>query len=267
MVVSRGRPFGSGWIRGIGGITLAAALLSGCASLKTPERLYDPAAEFTAIRGDVDADTTALKSLKKKEARHKRNEIIAARKYSIDLQYTQYETALTHEAQAADFAAKAATIALGTTAEFIPVDHTARMLSGIGTGAASLDSAYNEKVLRAQLIQDVQSAMRAGRHERAAVIYANMRCSVKTYPLAMALSDLEAYYRAGTFPAGLIKLSHTVTKEENNTAATAEAEKSGNSDAQAKLAGMALEADIKAQAAVRGKPKGAHKCSLVDDAE
>jgi hypothetical protein len=58
-----------------------------------------------------------------------------------------------------------------------------------------------------------------------------------------------------------------VTKEENNAAATAEAEKSGNSDAQAKLAGMALEAQIKAQAAVTGKAKGAHKCSVLDVGE
>jgi len=262
------------------GVAFIALLAAGCASMNPPERLYSVDQEFNDIRTDVTDDMLKLKDLKKGEARRKRNEIIAARKYAIDIQYTKYEAALTHEAQLADFGAKAANIALATTAEFVPVVHTKDMLNGIALGTTNLEGAYNAKILREKLIENVQSSMRSARHERAAVIYSNMHCSIKSYPMAMALSDLEAYYRAGTFPAGLIKLSHTVTSEENKTAATADAQKSGDADAQAKLAGMAVEARLKAESAMapggtavtvtntgQVKIKGKHKCTLEDTRE
>src|SRR5690348_17171718 len=131
MVAWRKRALGTRCTGGIFGIVIVAGFLGGCASSKNPDRLYDPAAETAVIRSDVDADMAAIKGMEKKDARRKRNQIIAERKYAIDLQYTQYETALTHEAQATDFAAKAATIALGTTADLVPVEHTARLLGGI----------------------------------------------------------------------------------------------------------------------------------------
>lgn len=267
------------------GILVIVPAIAGCASMTPPQRLYDASTETSDIRTDVDADTIALKRLidtgKRKDARLKRNEIIAARKYAIDMQYTQYETALTREVQVSDFGAKAANIALATTAEFVPVVHTKDMLNGIALGMTNLEGAYSDKVLRGKLVENVQSSMRSARHDRAAVIYANMRCSIKTYPMAMALSDLEAYYRAGTFTAGLIKLATTVTKEETNAATNADAQKPGNSDAQAKLTGMAVEAQMKAQAAVNptdttvtvvtknGKRTvpGAHRCSPNDVAD
>src|SRR6266568_6679420 len=107
------------------GVALAALAVTGCASMKTPDRLYSTETEFTAIRAEVDADMVELKTLTKGDARRKRNEIIAARKYSIDMQYSQYEAALTHETQATDFAAQITSIALHTTADYIPVEHTA----------------------------------------------------------------------------------------------------------------------------------------------
>src|SRR5271165_757163 len=109
--------------------SLAALLVCGCASMKPPERLYDPEVEFTAIRSDVDTDMAALKTMTKKAARLKRNDIIAARKYAIDIQYTKYETDLTREAQISDFGTKAASIALGSTAELIPVTQTKNLLN------------------------------------------------------------------------------------------------------------------------------------------
>lgn len=264
----------------LGCVLMATVAVGACASIKTPDRLYSIEEESASIRNGVDDIAVDFKKLSKKDQRRARNELIAARKYSIDMQYTKYEADLTREVQLADFGAKAANIALGTTAELVPVTHTKDLLNGIALGTTNLDGAYSDKVLRTKLIENVQSAMRTARHERAAVIYANMRCSIKTYPVAMALSDLEAYYRAGTFHAGLIKLSQIVTEKETNTAAGAEAQKSGNTDAQAKLAAMAAEANVKAAAALtpagdfvvvtpngQKKVRGAHKCSPKDEAD
>jgi hypothetical protein len=46
-----------------------------------------------------------------------------------------------------------------------------------------------------------------------------MKCDIASYPVGMALSDLEAYYRAGTVPAALIGLTKTVSKAETDAKA------------------------------------------------
>jgi len=43
-----------------------------------------------------------------------------------------------------------------------------------------------------------------------------MYCSALVYPVGFALSDLETYYRAGTFQTGLVKLMQTVGKAESD---------------------------------------------------
>jgi hypothetical protein len=251
------------------GAALAVLTVAGCASMKTPDRLYSIDEEFNDIRTGVDSIKESFPTLSRGDARRARNNMIAARKYAIDLQYTKYEAALTHEAQATDFAAQIASIALHTTADYVPVEHTARMLNGIGTGVAAADLAYNDKVLRVKLIENLQASMRTARHERSKVIYANMHCSIKTYPVGMALSDLEAYYRAGTFVSGLMKLSQTVNQAETQAATAADAEKPGGEGAQATLDAAAVEAKGKAAAAklVATTTKGIHKCELVDTAD
>lgn len=175
-----------------------------------------------------------------------RNNIITARKYAIDVQYSEYEAGVIHEAELTDFAAKAASIGLTQTASLIPVAHTARMLTQIATGVDSLDSAYNEKVLRAQLIQNILASMRIARYNQAAVIYANMKCNTTQYPLPMALSDLELYYRAGTVPTGLVKLTQTIAKAENIAQANQDNQKPANAQGNAVLQGNATEAKAKA---------------------
>jgi len=95
----------------------------------------------------------------------------------------------------------------------------------------------------------VQTQMRANRAEQAALILGNMKCPLATYPIGMALSDLEAYYRAGTFTAGLIKLSDTVNKAESD----AKASKDAQAPAPPKGAAAKLNADAQTKAA-QAKP-------------
>lgn len=227
---------------------MAVPLLAGCAgSFKPPTRLEDADTEMKQIVKftKLELPKAALAAQTTEEAR---NNIISARMYAIDVRYTEYETALTQEGQGVDFAAKAANLALTGTATLIPVQQTARLLNGIATGVSSLDDAYNAKILRAQLIQNIQAAMRIGRHQQAAVIYANMKCPIDKYPLPMALSDLEAYYRAGTVTAGLIKLTQTVTKAEKDAKAGEDSQKPGNPDALAELRALVAEAQARVKA-------------------
>lgn len=216
-------------------------LLPGCQlttpSLRQPDRLYVGTGQSDpAIVGKTEAEKS-LADLQFAAAHIKsasdRNAFITARMYAIDVAYTNYEASLTHENQDVNFYANAATLGLTTTASLIPVAHTSRVLSAIAGGVTSLDTAYNEKVLIAKAIQNVQTQMRADRMDLAGRIYVKMACPLEAYPVGLAWSDLEAYYRAGTFTQGLVNLSNTVNNAKNEAK---ESKENGSSNAAVKAA-------------------------------
>jgi hypothetical protein len=235
----------------------AAALgLAGCnwtGSLAGPERaapIPDEVAEMKAYANSY-ADWFKGSTSDQMVAR---NNMISARMYIIDLQYTQYESQILREGQFVDFSTKVTSGVLTTTAGLIGNLGTSHALAETATLINGLDSAYNDKILKGQIVQSVMTSMRTARHDQAAVIYANMYCPVSVYPIGFALSDLETYYRAGTFQTGLIKLMQTVSKAENDAKATQDNNKPAPSPAaQATLQANATEADVKATARTPAK--------------
>jgi hypothetical protein len=187
-----------------------------------------------------------------------RNNVIAARMYVVDMEYTQYEGQLLREGQLVDFSTKVTSGVLTTTAGLIGNLGTSHALSETATLVNGLDSAYNDKILKSAIIQNVMSSMRTARHDQAAIIYANMYCPVSVYPLGFALSDLETYYRAGTFQTGLVRLMQTVSKAETDSKAGQDNNKPAPTpDAQAKLSANATEAAVKAQGPTPAKAAAA----------
>jgi hypothetical protein len=247
-------------LRGLRMMPVAAIAIgvAGCnwtGSLGGPERIQPVADEIIDIKSyaNIYAAATASDQLVA------RNNLIAARMYIIDMEYTQYEAQLLHEGQIVDFSTKLTSGVLTTAAGLIPAISTSHALSETATLVNGLDSAYNDKILKSQIIQSVMSSMRTARHDRASVIYANMYCSVSAYPIGFALSDLESYYRAGTFQTGLIRLMQTVSKAETDAKATQDTTApSPPPGAQATLDAASVEAQKKAAAAA--KPKSRTGC-------
>lgn len=246
-------PWRSPYRRALSTVLLAgtAFVLAGCnwtGSLAGPERaspIPDEVAEMKAYANSY-ADWFRGSSSDQMIAR---NNMISARMYIIDLEYTQYESQLLREGQIVDFSTKVTSGVLTTTAGLIGNLGTSHALSETATLINGLDSAYNDKILKSQIIQSVMSSMRTARHDQAAVIYANMYCPVSVYPIGFALSDLETYYRAGTFQTGLIRLMQTVGKAETDAKATQDNNKPAPTAAsQATLQANATEADVKARA-------------------
>jgi hypothetical protein len=144
--------------------------------------------------------------------------------YIADLEYHYYEARLTREMQDEGFVATAVNLGLTGSAALIPVAQTSRQLAGIATGVTGLDKAYSDKLLLSNTIQALQTQMRADRKAEAAVIYAKMFkdsgggsrtiTPIAEYTLPMALSDVDAYYQAGTIASALIGLSKTVAGAE-----------------------------------------------------
>jgi hypothetical protein len=183
-----------------------------------------------------------------------RNDFITTRMYAIDIAYTNYEASLTHEGQEANFLAAVASLSVNGVATLIPVVQTKNILNQVAMGITGIDTAYNEKILLQQTMQHVQTAMRTARYEQAAIILSNMQCEVDVYPIGLALSDLELYYRAGTLTTGLMKVTENVRDANETAKATKDSKAPSPSRAAiAKLAANATEARVKADNAVANK--------------
>ncbi|HTL63599.1 MAG TPA: hypothetical protein VL305_01275 [Pseudolabrys sp.] len=234
----------------------AALLLSGCwgnfiPSLRQPDRLFTADEEIQALRkGHLESPTPATVEA--------RNDFITSRMYAIDLAYTQYESQLTHESQDIGFLTTVSTLALTGTAALIPVGQTSRVLSGIASGVTGTGAAYNEKILMSNLIQNLEGQMRTDRNDQAAIIYQNMKCDMKSYPVGLALTDLEAYYRAGTLSSALIGLNKTVGKAE--TMAKANKESKNPASPESAKVELTTSAKVSEAKASPGSTKPSGKC-------
>src|SRR5438876_11878957 len=84
-------------------IVSAALALAGCLpSTGTPDRLYPVGVEMDMVRSTQEELVRQYNTYvfsNPVQARLIRNEIIAERMYAVDVQYTQYENALTREGQ------------------------------------------------------------------------------------------------------------------------------------------------------------------------
>ena len=156
-----------------------------------------------------------------------RNDMLTARMYVADMEYQVYEGNLTKELQDEGLLGTAATLGLTTSSTLVGAAATKTILSGIATGVTGLDKAYNEKELLSNAMQALQTQMRADRKAEAAQIYAKMFAQVGSvkkptpiseYTMAMALSDAEAYYQAGTITSALIGLSKTAARTDEDAA-------------------------------------------------
>jgi hypothetical protein len=202
-------------------VFLTAVVLSGCIpSTRTPERLYPVTYEMDLLRSSQDElykryyDAFASAPL---QAKAIRNEIIAQRIYAIDVQYTQYETALTREGQEVGFGALTTAEGLSTAATLVTPVVTKSILSAAATGVLAVKGHYDSEILIAQTMRTIQKQMRASRNLMAAKISARMDQSVVDYPLSIALSDIEEYYSAGTLTSGVIDTSTTIGIREDDT--------------------------------------------------
>lgn len=195
---------------------LAGLFLSGCKTIDGgPDRLYSVQEERGQARGLLDVGTSKddpglteryyAKGTEESDRRFLRNEIIARRMYIIDVEYSEYEASLTSERQKFGFLTTAVASTLGIAATLTTPLRSAQLVSGAGAAVLASRGAYDSEVVIAKTLQIIQGYMRAARDNVATrQLLPRMTESTITYPLSTALHDLEDYYRAGTFTAGLI---------------------------------------------------------------
>jgi hypothetical protein len=196
-------------------MSIVAPLFAGCVIGGGPDRPIAIEQDLVMLEPLTGPDLQRFFSSAPRQQASDRNQIITARMYVIDMEYSKYEANLTREIQTEGLAATLVSMGLTTTASLIAVESTSHILSGAATVVTGSDKAFNEKLLLSNTIQALQTQMRADRKEMAAEIWAKILrgrvpTSIDEYPLAMALSDVEHYRQVGTIASALIGLSKTV---------------------------------------------------------
>jgi hypothetical protein len=186
---------------------LAGLFLSGCKTLEGgPARLYTVPQEVAIAQDLLPGMRDRYEAAATENDRmFYRNEYIARRMYIIDVEYSEFEVALTRERQQVGFATSLVQQGLNTAASLVTVAETTRILSGLAGATSATRGFYDSEVVIAKTIQIAQGHMRAQRDTVAKNILALRGVSSTIYPLSAALLDLEDYYRAGTLTTGLIE--------------------------------------------------------------
>lgn len=136
-----------------------------------------------------------------------RNQIVYARMYGIDQLYSDFEISLTTERQKVGFYSTIVNLGLTGTGAVIAGETTKSILAAAATGLTGAKEAYDSDILIAKTIDLLQQNMRANRKIVRAAIIERLSLPVQAYPLELALTDIENYYRAGTITSALIGVS------------------------------------------------------------
>lgn len=193
-----------GWVA-VAVLLLAGFLVSGCKTLEGgPSRLYTIAEEVALARLTVET-LTAQYYTPLGASENVRNEIISRRMYIIDVEYSQYEASLTRERQEVGFVTSTVAQGLNVAGALFTPAQTVRILSGLAGGVGAVRGYYDSEIVIAKTIQIAQGQMRFLRDQVSNKIRSAMAQPLSKYPLSLAMSDVEEYYRAGTLTAGLIK--------------------------------------------------------------
>jgi hypothetical protein len=207
-----------GWVV-MAAFVLAGSLLGGCKTVDGgPDRLYPVADEVARARTLLDVEgpdgvpglvaryyaVQGMSNVADSERMYWRNEIIARRMYIIDVEYTEYETALLNERQKFGFGTSLAAQSLAIAASLTTPLRSAQLLGGVAAGVGAARGFYDSEIVIAKTIQIAQGHMRASRDDIARRILPLRTASATLYPLSAAMRDLEDYYSAGTLSAGLI---------------------------------------------------------------
>jgi hypothetical protein len=143
-----------------------------------------------------------------------RDTIVQSQMIVIDTQYTQFRQNFYGEARWGGFAATIASLALTTTAAFPGVAaSTGKILSGIATAVTGTRVAFEKDILVERTATALETAMDTARNTVALRIRLGLKTEARDYPLSVALSDLEAYYNAGTLLGALAGITEVVGVE------------------------------------------------------
>ena len=167
--------------------------------------IMDPPQEGSSEESIKKTDTRATPP----DEKSCRNQLVAARMYAIDLQFSQFEEELFRETRRSGFFATLATLGLTTTGALVS-GGASQIMSGLAALTVGGREAFEKEVLADRTLIAIHTAMRAGRARVGVRLRSGLTQEIDEYPLAIALSDLNDYYDAGTILGALVGITESV---------------------------------------------------------
>ncbi len=132
-----------------------------------------------------------------------RNKIVSVRLALINLNYDDFVSEFAFEKQTMDSAADITELGLNLATTAVGGAGAKTVLGAVSAGVTGSKLAIDKNFFYEKTTTVLVTAMNAGRKTVLVGIIAGLGESATEYPLAQALSDLDAYYFAGTFIGAL----------------------------------------------------------------
>ena len=149
-----------------------------------------------------------------KKCRNFRDMVISDMMLVINNNSHSYEGTLLAGRAQADFYIGTARTAFETAATLVDATGVKTVLSALATFTGSTQNLSTEAFYYEQTGPALITAMRAARTNAYLRILAGMKSEYKDYPLASAIDDLQAYFRAGTMANAVIELTKATARSE-----------------------------------------------------
>ncbi|ESS71647.1 hypothetical protein MGMO_93c00050 [Methyloglobulus morosus KoM1] len=184
--------------------------MTGCASFSGyPDRLIPQSEALEEIKPTL--TRIQVESCMGSETITCRNKIIAAGMLGIDINFSEFEKKLFQENREASFLTTITTLGLTTAGAMTGT----AVLSAISTGLIGAKSAFDSQVLLDRAILAIHTQMRAQRDVAAVRLRGGMQQDIASYPLALAITDIEAYYNAGTLLSAFVGITESAGVKAN----------------------------------------------------
>ena len=183
----------------------AITLLSGCAT-GFPRTSYDPKQQITQLETEFNKPelvTNYFHVATETERRGIRDKIITGRLTLMNLNYNQFVAGFSVTKQTLDASTEITELGLNLATTAVGGAGPKTVLAAISAGVTGSKLALDKNFFFEKTVPVLVTSMNAQRKLALAPILIGMTNSTLVYPLPQALSDLDAYYFAGTFIGAL----------------------------------------------------------------
>lgn len=181
--------------------------LSGCGTPGFPRQSYNPKKQIKQLE-DVFNKTDLIKAYYATNANEAvkndaRNTMIDSRLALINLNYNQFIARFLVTKETLDFGTEVTQLGLNLATTAVGGAGTKTILGAIASGVTGSKLAIDKNFFFEKTVPVLITSMNAQRKEALLPIVMGMNRNTEKYPLTQALSDLDAYYFAGTFVGAL----------------------------------------------------------------
>jgi predicted small lipoprotein YifL len=182
-------------------------VLAGCGTPGFPRQSYNPKKQIKQLEKEFNKTdliteyyaTNATETVK----RDARDKMIDVRLALINLNYIQFIAQFSVTKESLDFGTEVTELGLNLATTAVGGAGTKTILAAIASGVTGSKLAIDKNFFFEKTVPVLITSMNAQRKVALAPILIGMTNSTHTYPLTQALSDIDAYYFAGTFIGAL----------------------------------------------------------------